>query len=125
MAKVLHIGRAPVRFTKFYLESSNLFLRDDIKSLVFNILPDKPHSEGLVAFDFWHSCQLQYRNPNVQLVQLKKLTPTPFIMAFREDGSKQIVDCFGKTRSEIREHIRSVFGKSEYVQFIPHKFNAL
>lgn len=33
-------------------------------------------------FVFWYLPQVQYKNPNVQVIAFKNMTPTPFIRCF-------------------------------------------
>ena len=42
--------------------------------------------KGIQDFVFWNLGQVQHKNPNVQIVELKNMTPSPFITCFLEDG---------------------------------------
>lgn len=76
--------------------------------------------------------QLQYKNPSVQCITFKNMTPSPFIRCyfgkFRElarnplnhawpyildDGKEMIIDIDSKNRLEIEKHLINVVGKSE------------
>lgn len=72
-------GAAPWRNTLAYLESGKIIFRPIVKILTLNYTLDKPDSDGLRRFIFWHLAQIQYKNPQVQCVQFKNTTPTPFV----------------------------------------------
>lgn len=79
-------GREPIRRTIKYLESGRIVLKDQIKifSINYNVgkgFTNKIH-EGAQAFIFWSLPQLQYKNPSVQVVTFKNMTPTPFIRCY-------------------------------------------
>lgn len=79
-------GKEPIRRTIKYLESGRIVLKDQIKifSVNYNVghgFKNKIH-EGAQAFIFWSLPQLQYKNPSVQVVTFKNMTPTPFIKCY-------------------------------------------
>lgn len=45
-----------------------------------------PHHKGIQEFVFWSVPQIQYKNPNVQIVAFKNMTPSPFIECYLDDG---------------------------------------
>lgn len=75
--------------------------------------------------------QLQYKNPDVQILCVRNLTPSPFLTFFLgklithylnvdkdainvlilDDGEKVHVDVEGMTQMEIVRHVQKVFGK--------------
>ncbi|CAH1785019.1 unnamed protein product [Owenia fusiformis] len=63
-------------------------------------------------FLFWHFPQIQYKNPGVQMVMMKNLTPSPFIKCYFDDGESVLIDTWGKDRFQIYEHLNQVVGKS-------------
>lgn len=75
-------GKAPVRRTIKYLEAGRLVLKDKIKifSINYNIIGQ--HHQGAKSFVFWTLPQLQYKNPAVQVVTFKNMTPSPFIRCY-------------------------------------------
>lgn len=75
-------GRAPIRRTIKYLEAGKLVLKDNIKILSINYNIFGNHHEGAKSFVFWNLPQLQYKNPNVQVVTFKNMTPSPFIRCY-------------------------------------------
>lgn len=75
-------GRAPVRRTMKYLEAGGLMLKDKIKIFSINYNTFGPHHEGARSFVFWTLPQLQFKNPSVQVVTFKNMTPSPFIRCY-------------------------------------------
>lgn len=79
-------GREPVRRTIQYLEAGKIVLKDKIRILSINYnvgrgFNNKIH-EGAKAFVFWTLPQIQYKNPAVQVITFKNMTPSPFIRAY-------------------------------------------
>jgi small subunit ribosomal protein S25 len=72
-----------------------------------------PHHKGLFNFVYWHLPQLKYKNPEVQMVTLKMITPTPWIKAFFDDDLRILIDCDSRSREEIHDHIKKILGRSE------------
>ncbi|XP_071544283.1 small ribosomal subunit protein mS25 [Panulirus ornatus] len=106
-------GRAPIRRTLQYLESSRLVLKDRVKVVTVNYNPIADHHKGARDFVFWHLPQLQYKNPNVQIATFKNLTPTPFLRIFFENGEDVLVDVDSKPCPDIHDHIKKVFCKPD------------
>ncbi|XP_020285646.1 probable 28S ribosomal protein S25, mitochondrial [Pseudomyrmex gracilis] len=107
------IGKEPVRRTVQYLASGRLVLKDKIQILSINYNSHGRHHKGTREFVFWHLPQLQYKNPTVQVVTFKNLTPSPFIKCYYEDGRTMLIDADNKSKDEILEHLVKVIGKSE------------
>lgn len=126
-------GKAPIRRTLNYLNYGKLLLKNQIKvfSITYNIRGE--HHAGAREFVFWNLPQIQFKNPHVQVVTLKDMTPSPFIRCFYgknrpiinvgvneiifflfpiENGKDLIIDIDGKTKEEILEHCLEVIGKS-------------
>ena len=109
------LGAAPIRRTIKYLESGPLVFRDKVKCVMVNYNVDEevlyvkerptlhplrraamekkpwwikagPEHRGAQDFAFWNLPQVQYKNPNVQIVVQRNMTPTPFITCFLDDG---------------------------------------
>jgi len=108
-------GRAPVRRTLKYLESGKLVLKDKIKIFSINYNDIGEHHQGAKSFVFWTLPQLQYKNPSVQVVTFKNMTPSPFIRCYFDDGKQMIIDVDSKTNDEIISHLINVVGKSSEV----------
>ncbi|CAF0881009.1 unnamed protein product [Rotaria sp. Silwood1] len=132
-------GAAPWRNTLAYLESGKIIFRPIVRIFTLNYTFDKPDSDGLRRFIFWHLAQIQYKNPNVQCVQFKNTTPTPFVSFYlsrsssdnidnetSSDNNYEIVhmDCYKKTSNEIHDSIRRVMGKSDLQQRIDSELTA-
>jgi hypothetical protein len=75
-------GKAPIRRTLKYLEAGKLMLKDKIRVFSINYNTFGDHHEGAKGFVFWTLPQLQYKNPNVQVVTFKNMTPSPFIQCY-------------------------------------------
>lgn len=75
-------GKEPVRRTLQYLSSGKLVLKDSVRIFSLNYNTYGEHHAGARAFLFWTIPQLQYKNPNVQIVTLKNMTPSPFIRCY-------------------------------------------
>lgn len=107
------IGRQPIRRTLKYLEAGKLYLKNNIQVMSINYNTfGEPHN-GARQFVFWYLPQVQYKNPNVQIVTLKNITPTPFIRCYYDNGKEMLIDIDSKTREEILKHLISVVGKSQ------------
>ncbi|XP_059473022.1 small ribosomal subunit protein mS25 [Neocloeon triangulifer] len=105
-------GIAPIRRTVNYLQSGKLVLKDRVQvfSVHYNRLGD--HHKGAREFVFWNLPQVQYKNPHVQVVTFKNMTPSPFIRCYLEDGADVVIDIDGKTKEEIQDHLQRVICKS-------------
>lgn len=64
-------------------------------------------------FVFWHLPQIQYKNPQVQVLTMKNMTPSPFIRCYFEDGKEMLIDIDSRKQEEILEHLIQVVGKSK------------
>lgn len=106
-------GRAPVRRTIEYLEKGAFAFKKNIQIMTIHYNLGHNPSQGLYFFQFWHVPQIQYQNPNVQILTFKNMTPTPFIQFFMDDGRKALVDVYNKSQTEIYDHVKKIFCKSE------------
>ncbi|XP_011881565.1 PREDICTED: probable 28S ribosomal protein S25, mitochondrial [Vollenhovia emeryi] len=106
------IGKEPVRRTVKYLMSGKLVLKDKIQILSINYNTHGEHHKGTRDFVFWHLPQLQYKNPDVQIVAFKNITPSPFMTCYYEDGKTMLIDLDSKSKDEILEHLLRVVGKT-------------
>ena len=89
-------GIAPIRRTTKYLNSAGLVFKERVKIMTVNFNDtesesNSPH-KGAQDFVFWNIPQVQYKNPDVQIVTLRNMTPSPFITCFLEDSSKVYFD---------------------------------
>ncbi|XP_014284044.1 small ribosomal subunit protein mS25 [Halyomorpha halys] len=108
-------GPAPIRRTLKYLESGKLILKDRVQVLSINYNSKGKHHAGARDFVFWHLPQLQYKNPNVQVVTFKNMTPSPFVRCFYDNGDDLLIDIDSQNREDILNHLISVVGKSKKV----------
>ncbi|CAD7088318.1 unnamed protein product [Hermetia illucens] len=106
-------GAAPVRRTVKYLTSGKLVLKDRVKIFSVNYNVHGDHHAGARDFVFWHLPQIQYKNPEVQVVTFKNMTPSPFVRCYFDDGKQMLIDVDSRTREEIMEHLIKVVGKSK------------
>ncbi|PAA83279.1 hypothetical protein BOX15_Mlig021689g1, partial [Macrostomum lignano] len=102
-------GSQAVTFTKAYLQSGSLILRDSVKILAFNYLPNQPVSQGVNDFLRMTLPQLQFKNPSVQMLTMQNLAPTPFIQCYMEaEGRRELlIDCSHRKRQEIQSRKRT------------------
>ncbi|XP_019877486.2 probable 28S ribosomal protein S25, mitochondrial [Aethina tumida] len=108
-------GAAPIRRTLKYLEAGKLILKDQIKVFSINYNMGGKNHHGAKDFVFWYLPQIQYKNPNVQIVSFKSMTPSPFIRCFYENGQQMLIDIDNRTKEEIHEHLINVVGKTKAV----------
>ncbi|XP_014356605.2 probable 28S ribosomal protein S25, mitochondrial [Papilio machaon] len=108
-------GRAPIRRTLNYLNAGKLVFKDKIRifSVAYNIYGQ--NNNGAKDFVFWYLPQIQYKNPDVQVVTMKNLTPSPFIKCYFEDGRRILVDVDNKSKEDILDHLLNTVGKSKEV----------
>lgn len=106
-------GKAPIRRTIQYLSSGKLVLKDSIRIFSINYNTFGNHHNGARNFVFWNLPQLQYKNPDVQIVTLKNMTPSPFIKCYWDSGKQLLIDIDSKTNEEIEDHLINVIGKTK------------
>ncbi|RZF38008.1 hypothetical protein LSTR_LSTR006407 [Laodelphax striatellus] len=104
-------GLAPIRRTLQYLEAGRLIFKDRVKIFSVNLNFKGDHHQGARDFVFWHLCQIQYKNPSVQVISYYDLTPSPFISCYFSDGQKMLIDVDEKSKDEILDHVIRVVGK--------------
>ena len=108
-------GPAPVRRTLKYLEAGRIVLKEKIKIFSVNYNTAGDHHQGAREFVFWCLPQIQYKNPNVQVLTIKNITPSPFIRVFLENGEDVVVDIDGKGNDEIQDQLINTLCKSKLV----------
>uniref|UniRef100_A0A6B2EC64 Small ribosomal subunit protein mS25 n=1 Tax=Phlebotomus kandelakii TaxID=1109342 RepID=A0A6B2EC64_9DIPT len=106
-------GKAPVRRTIQYLTSGNLMLKKQVRIFSINYNTFGEHHKGARDYVFWNLPQVQYKNPNVQVITFKNMTPTPFIRCYFDNGKDILIDIDSKSREEIDSHLTRVLGKSK------------
>ena len=106
-------GRAPVRRTLEYLRSGKLVLKDKVRIFSVNYNTYGDHHDGARDFVFWTIPQIQYKNPEVQVITFKNMTPSPFVRCYFDGGREMLIDIDSRNREEILEHLMKVVGKTK------------
>ncbi|XP_017885431.1 probable 28S ribosomal protein S25, mitochondrial [Ceratina calcarata] len=106
------IGRSPIRRTVNYLNAGRLILKNEIQIFSVNYNTHGDHHKGTRDFVFWHLSQVQYKNPNVQVITFKNMTPTPFITCYYDNGKRMLIDLDSRSKEDILHHLTKVVGKS-------------
>lgn len=106
------IGRAPIRRTLKYLEAGELYLKSKIQIFSVNYNTYGENHQGTRDFVFWKIPQVQYKNPEVQIITFRNMTPTPFVKLYYEDGEQLLIDVDNKSKEQIMRHLVKVAGKS-------------
>uniref|UniRef100_T1JMZ4 Small ribosomal subunit protein mS25 n=1 Tax=Strigamia maritima TaxID=126957 RepID=T1JMZ4_STRMM len=106
-------GVSPIRRTLKYLESGKIHFKECVKIMTINYNYRGDEHEGARDFIFWYLPQIQYKNPDVQMVTFRNLTPTPFIRCYLDDGREVLMDVFNKSKDEIHDHLNRILGKTE------------
>lgn len=75
-------GKAPIRRTLNYLQKGKLAIKNPIKIFTLNYNYIGEQNLGAKDFAFWYLPQIQFKNPDVQILAVRNLTPTPFIRCF-------------------------------------------
>ncbi|XP_053990494.1 probable 28S ribosomal protein S25, mitochondrial [Hylaeus volcanicus] len=109
------IGLAPIRRTLPYLETGKLVLKEMIQIFSINYNTHGLNHQGVRDFVFWNLPQIQYKNPSVQVITFKNMTPTPFIRCYYDDGKTMLIDVDNRNKEDIMEHLIKVVGKSEEI----------
>ncbi|XP_003926215.1 small ribosomal subunit protein mS25 [Saimiri boliviensis] len=106
-------GRFPIRRTLQYLNQGNVVFKDSVKVMTVNYNTRGELGEGARKFVFFNIPQIQYKNPWVQIMMFKNMTPSPFLRFYLDTGEQVLVDVETKSNKEIMEHIRKILGKTE------------
>ncbi|KAM4654301.1 small ribosomal subunit protein mS25 isoform 1-T1 [Amazona ochrocephala] len=124
-------GRFPIRRTLQYLSQGDVVFKSSVKVMTVNYNTAGQLSEGARKFVFFNIPQIQYKNPWVQIMLFKNMTPSPFLRfylvccrernpfirdyksALTDNGEQVLVDVEDKTNKEITEHIKKILGKSK------------
>ncbi|ESO09140.1 hypothetical protein HELRODRAFT_110043 [Helobdella robusta] len=112
-------SRGAVARTIEYLRKGEIFLEPHIKIIMFAFNYDQktksspPRHTGLYNFIYWHLPQLQFKNPDVQMITLNKITPLPWIKTYYENDSSLLIDCDGRSREDIYNHVKRVLGMKQ------------
>ena len=106
-------GVAPIRRTLKYLEKGLLVFKDNVRIVTFHFNKEQKSSKGTEDFVFWHFAQMQYKNPDTQLVVLNNITPSPWVQFFFENGEKLTLDIDGQDKDTILQKVKHIFCKTE------------
>ncbi|KAM9325854.1 small ribosomal subunit protein mS25 [Gastrophryne carolinensis] len=106
-------GRFPIRRTLQYLQSGEIVFRDQVRIMTVNYNTRGELAQGARNFVFFNIPQIQYRNPWVQIMTFKNMTPSPFLRFYLDNGEQILVDIEDKSRTEIVAHVKKILGKSE------------
>ena len=115
-------GVAPIRRTTKFLNNCGLVFKDRVKIMTVNFNDESAEKTaqykqdmhvGARDFVFWNIPQVQFKNPNVQIVTFKNQTPTPFITCFLSDGNKVYFDVDSQSNKEIIDRLIRTLGKSK------------
>uniref|UniRef100_A0A3B5KU87 Small ribosomal subunit protein mS25 n=1 Tax=Xiphophorus couchianus TaxID=32473 RepID=A0A3B5KU87_9TELE len=106
-------GRYPIRRTLEYLQKGDIIFKTRVKIMTVNYNTHGELSEGARKFVFFNIPQIQYKNPWVQIMMFKNMTPSPFLKFYLDDGEQVLVDVEGKDYKLISQHVKKILGKSE------------
>ncbi|KAM9655396.1 small ribosomal subunit protein mS25 [Haliaeetus albicilla] len=106
-------GRFPIRRTLQYLGQGDVIFKSSVKVMTVNYNTAGELSEGARKFVFFNIPQIQYKNPWVQIMLFRNMTPSPFLRFYLDNGEQVLVDVEDKTNKEITEHIKKILGKSK------------
>ncbi|XP_055985593.1 small ribosomal subunit protein mS25 [Sorex fumeus] len=106
-------GRFPIRRTLQYLGQGDVVFKDSVKVMTVNYNTRGERGEGARKFVFFNVPQIQYKNPWVQILMFKNMTPSPFLRFYLDSGEQVLVDVETKSNKEIMAHIKKILGKTE------------
>ncbi|GAA6216396.1 28S ribosomal protein S25, mitochondrial [Lates japonicus] len=108
-------GMFPIRRTLDYLQKGNIIFKNSVKIMTVNYNTHGELSDGARKFVFFNIPQIQYKNPRVQIMMFKNMTPSPFLKFYLDDGEQVLMDVEGKDYKQISQHVKKILGKSEEV----------
>ncbi|XP_036036786.1 28S ribosomal protein S25, mitochondrial-like [Onychomys torridus] len=106
-------GRFPICRTLQYLGLGDVVFKESVKVMTVNYNTQGELGEGARKFVFFNIPQIQYKNPWVQIMLFKNMTPSPFLRFYLDSGEQVLVDVEAKSNKEIMEHIKNILGKKE------------
>ncbi|XP_068109138.1 small ribosomal subunit protein mS25 [Hyperolius riggenbachi] len=106
-------GRFPIRRTLQYLQSGEVVFKDAVRVMTVNYNALGEHGQGARDFVFFNVPQIQYKNPWVQIMTLKNMTPSPFLRFYLDNGEQILMDIEGKSHMDIVQHVKKLVGKSK------------
>lgn len=111
-------GTHPIRRTLQHLNNARLALKPFVQIVAVHYKPKVPTHQGAEQFVYWHLAQLQYKNPNVQVVTFKELTPTPFVRVFFSSGRELLMDVDRQSKDDIYNRVVDALCKTEAGKFL-------
>nr|XP_020485186.1 28S ribosomal protein S25, mitochondrial [Labrus bergylta] len=108
-------GRFPIRRTLEYLQKGDIIFKNRVKIMTVNYNTHGELSDGARKFVFFNIPQIQYKNPWVQIMMFKNMTPAPFLKFYLDDGEQVLVDVEGRDHKQISQHVKKILCKSEEV----------
>ena len=107
------IGKFNEKRTLEFLNRGTLHLKTSVKviTIAYNI-GDIP-SAGLREFIKEKVPQIQYKNPNVQILAFKNQYKFPSLRIYHEDYHRTMIDCENKESDRIFQELSKVAGKSK------------
>ncbi|CAL8127337.1 unnamed protein product [Orchesella dallaii] len=106
-------GVHPIRRTLQHLNNKRLVLKPFIQIFQVQYKNGVPSHRGAADFAHWHLSQLQYKNPDVQVITYRGLTPTPFIRVFFSSGRELLMDVDRQTKDDIYNRVVTTLCKTE------------
>lgn len=106
-------GVAPIRRTIKYLEKGLLEFKDNVRIVTIHFNKEQLASKGTEDFVFWHFAQIQYKNPDIQVVVLNNTTPSPWVQCFFDNGEKLTLDVDGQDKDTILSQVKRIFCKTQ------------
>lgn len=106
-------GRFPIRRTLAYLQEGKIVFKSSVKVMTVNYNTHGERAEGARKFVFFNIPQIQYKNPWLQIMMFKNMTPSSFLRFYLDTGEQVLVDVDEKNNKEIVEHVKKILGKSE------------
>uniref|UniRef100_UPI00358DDE5F small ribosomal subunit protein mS25 n=1 Tax=Myxine glutinosa TaxID=7769 RepID=UPI00358DDE5F len=106
-------GRYPVTRTLQYLREGDVVLKTMVKVMTVNYQNRSEASAGARNYITFKVPQIQYKNPRVQIVMFRNITPSPFLCFYLDNGEQIMLDVEGKTFMEIHERVQALVGRSQ------------
>uniref|UniRef100_A0A8C6BI78 Small ribosomal subunit protein mS25 n=1 Tax=Monodon monoceros TaxID=40151 RepID=A0A8C6BI78_MONMO len=82
-------GRFPILRTLQYLGQGDIVFKESVKVMTVNYNTHGELGEGARKFVFFNIPQIQYKNPWVQIMMFKNMTPTPFLRFYLGKPSRE------------------------------------
>ncbi|KAG8435888.1 hypothetical protein GDO86_007110 [Hymenochirus boettgeri] len=106
-------GKFPIRRTLQYLQSGEIVFKSNVKVMTVNYNTSGKQGEGARKFVYFNIPQIQYKNPWVQIMMFKNMTPSPFLRFYLDSGEQVLVDMDEKNNTDIVQHVKKILGKTD------------